>query len=170
MEYLGHRASPWERVLLKYEIPLRTLLADFYDQLKTRTQGYASMDYVLAGYRPGRLVKLEVLVHNQPVDALSRIIPREEAHSEGKALVEKLRSLIPRQLFDVAIQAAVEGRVIARETVKAMRKDVIAKCYGGDVTRKRKLLQKQAEGKKKLKRIGQVEVPQEAFMEVLKKT
>ncbi len=170
MEYLGHRASPWERVLLKYEIPLRTLLADFYDQLKSRTQGYASMDYVVAGYRPGRLVKLEVLVHNQPVDALSRIIPRGEAHQEGKALVTRLRKLIPRQLFDVAIQAAVEGRVIARETVKAMRKDVIAKCYGGDVTRKRKLLQKQAEGKKKLKRIGQVEVPQEAFMEVLKKT
>ena len=170
MEFLGHRSSPWERVLLKYEIPLRTLLADFYDQLKSRTQGYASMDYVLSGYRPGRLVKLEVLVHDQPVDALSRIVPREEAHQQGKALVSRLRKLIPRQLFDVAIQAAVEGRVISRETVKAVRKDVTAKCYGGDVSRKRKLLQKQAEGKKKLKRIGQVEVPQEAFMEVLKKT
>ena len=169
MEYMGHRSSPWERVLLKYGLPLRALLADFYDQLKSRTQGYASMDYVFSGYRPARLVKLEVLVHGQPVDALSRIIPREEAHSEGKALVEKLRSLIPRQLFDVAIQAAVEGRVIARETVRALRKDVLAKCYGGDVTRKRKLLQKQAEGKKRLKRIGSVEVPQEAFLEVLKR-
>ncbi|MBF8303702.1 MAG: GTP-binding protein LepA [Dehalococcoidia bacterium] len=141
---------------------------DFYDQLKSSTQGFASLDYSVANYRPNRLIKLEVLVNNQPVDAFSRIIPIDEAHAQGKALVQKLRHLIPRQLFDVPIQAAIGSKIVARETIVAMRKNVLAKCYGGDVTRKRKLLEKQAEGKKKLKRIGQVEVPQEAFLEVLK--
>jgi len=155
------------RVLLEYHVPLSEILTDYYDQLKSRTQGYASLDYTLSGYEPARLVKLDVLVNGQAVDALTIIIHPEDAQSKGRDLVEKLRRLIPRQLFDVPIQAAVGSKIIARETIKAMRKNVLAKCYGGDVSRKRKLLEKQAEGKKRMRRVGQVEIPQEAFMAVL---
>lgn len=169
MEYLGQdsKGQGGQRVLLEYEIPLSCILMNFYDELKSRSQGYASMDYSFLGYRPARLAKLDIMLNGQPVDALSTIVLTDEAYQRGRAMVEKLRHVIPRQLFDVAIQAAVGQRIVARETIKALRKNVLAKCYGGDITRKRKLLEKQAEGKKKLKRIGQVEVPREAFLEVL---
>jgi GTP-binding protein LepA len=163
MDYLDE-----QRVLFNYDMPLSEMLVEFYDQLKSRTQGYASLDYSHEGYRESKLVKLDIFVNGQPVDALSLITHVDQAYSQGRELVSKLRKLIPRQLFEVPIQAAIGGKVIARETISAMRKNVLAKCYGGDVTRKRKLLEKQAEGKKRMKRVGSVEIPQEAFMAVLK--
>ncbi|HEY3116887.1 MAG TPA: translation elongation factor 4 [Chloroflexota bacterium] len=162
MEYLDEL-----HVLLEFEMPLADLIVDFYDQLKSSTQGYASLDYQFEDERPANLVKLDVLVNGEPVDALSTIIPADQAQSYGRGLVEKLRKLIPRQMFDVPIQAAIGPHVVARETVRALRKNVLAKCYGGDITRKRKLLEKQAEGKKRMKRLGHVDVPQEAFMALL---
>jgi GTP-binding protein LepA len=162
MDYLDE-----ERVVLEYEIPLGELIVDFYDQLKSRTQGYASLDYHLAEYREAELVKLDILVNAQPVDALSIITHRDKAQYQGRQLVDRLRRLIPRQMFEVPIQAAVGSKIIARETIAAMRKNVIAKCYGGDISRKRKLLEKQKEGKARMKMVGSVEIPQEAFMAVL---
>ncbi|MEN6572424.1 MAG: translation elongation factor 4 [Anaerolineaceae bacterium] len=156
------------RVQLNYDIPLSELIVNFFDELKSRTRGYASMDYHFLEYREGNLVKLEVLVDNEPVDALAAIVHKEDSYHKGQALVTKLKRLIPRQLFDVAIQASASGRVISRANVKAMRKDVLAKCYGGDITRKKKLLEKQKKGKRRMKMVGSVEIPQEAFMAVLK--
>jgi GTP-binding protein LepA len=157
-----------KRVQLNYDIPLSELIVDFFDDLKSRTRGYASMDYHFLEYRPGSLVKLEVLVDEEPVDALAAIVHKEDAYHKGQYLVTRLKSLIPRQMFDVAIQASASGRVISRANVKALRKDVLAKCYGGDITRKKKLLEKQKRGKRRMKMVGDVEIPQEAFMAVLR--
>jgi GTP-binding protein LepA len=156
------------RVQLSFEIPLSELIINFFDDLKSKTRGYASMDYSIAEYRPENLVKLEVLVGGEPVDALAAIVHKEDAYHKGQALVTKLKELIPRQLFDVAIQASAAGRIISRANVKALRKDVLAKCYGGDITRKKKLLEKQKRGKRRMKMVGNVEIPQDAFMAVLR--
>ena len=157
-----------DRVDIHYELPLNEIIYDFFDALKSRTRGYASFDYELMGYQNSKLVKLDIMINSEVVDALSFILHADNAYSRARKMVEKLKENIPRQLFEIPIQACVGGKIIARETVKAVRKDVLAKCYGGDITRKKKLLEKQKEGKKRMRQIGSVEVPQEAFMSVLK--
>ncbi|WP_274600982.1 translation elongation factor 4 [Clostridium yunnanense] len=167
-KYIDMEYIETTRVVINYEIPLNEIVYDFFDALKSRTKGYASLDYELKGYETSELVKLDILLNGDTVDALSMIVPKERAYHKGRGIAEKLKEIIPRQLFEIPIQAAVGSKIIARETVKAMRKDVLAKCYGGDISRKKKLLEKQKEGKKRMRQVGSVEVPQEAFMSVLK--
>jgi GTP-binding protein LepA len=167
-EYVTTEYPDSERVILTFEMPLAEMIVDLHDKLKSATRGYASMDYSFVGYRTEDLVRMDILVNKEPVDALSLIVHRDKAYDKGSALVTRLKDLIPQQLFPVPIQAAIGGRIIARETVKARHKDVLSKCYGGDVTRKRKLLERQKEGRKRLKQLGDVSIPQEAFLAVLR--
>ena len=165
--YRGFRLQG-NRVKLNYDMPLNEIIFDFFDQIKSRSRGYASFDYELKDYRPSDLVKLDILLNGDICDAFSIIVHRDKAYARGRGIAEKLKDVIPRQMFEIPIQAAIGGKVIARETVKAMRKDVLAKCYGGDITRKKKLLEKQKEGKKRMRQFGTVQVPSEAFLAVLK--